>query len=84
VTRGCIDTLKAVAKAVTTAPEGFKVHPRVERVPPTAARWRGKLPFDRGMVETLARHLLNQDGGVRLSGEDTARGIFAPPFRIAR
>ena len=64
---------------VTTVPEGFKVHPRVERVlADRRAMGEGKLPLDWGMAETLAyATLLNQGIGVRLSGEDTARGTFS-------
>ena len=78
-TRVPMETLKAIAKAVTTVPEGFKVHPRVERVlSDRRAMGEGKLPLDWGMAETLAYgSLLNQDIGVRLSGEDTARGTFS-------
>ena len=78
-TRVPIDTLKAVAKAVTTVPEGFKVHPRVERVLAdrramarasccSIGAWPRRSPTAR---------VLNQDIGVRLSGEDTARGTFS-------
>jgi 2-oxoglutarate dehydrogenase E1 component len=78
-TRVSIATLKAVAKAITTVPEGFKVHPRAERVlADRRAMGEGKLPLDWGMAETLAYgSLLNQDIGVRLSGEDTGRGTFS-------
>ena len=78
-TRVPMETLKAVAKAATTVPEGFKVHPRVERVlADRRAMGEGKLPLDWGMAETLAYGtLLNQGIGVRLSGEDTARGTFS-------
>ena len=78
-TRVPMETLKAVAKAVTTVPDGFKVHPRVERVlADRRAMGEGKLPLDWGMAETLAYGtLLNQGIGVRLSGEDTARGTFS-------
>ena len=78
-TRVPIDTLKSLAAKVTTVPEGFKLHSRVERVmADRRAMGDGKLPLDWGMAETLAyATLLNQGIGVRLSGEDTARGTFS-------
>ena len=78
-TRVPMATLKAVATAVTTVPEGFKVHPRVERVlADRRAMGEGRQPLDWGMAETLAYGtLLNQGIGVRLSGEDTGRGTFS-------
>src|SRR4029453_7638208 len=78
-TRVPMETLKSIAKAVTTVPEGFKVHPRVERVlSDRRAMGEGRLPLDWGMAETLAYgSLLNQDIGGRVSGEDTARGTFS-------
>jgi 2-oxoglutarate dehydrogenase E1 component len=71
--------LKALAAKVSSVPEGFKLHSRVERViADRRAMGDGKLPLDWGMAETLAyATLLNQDIGVRLSGEDVARGTFS-------
>ena len=78
-TRVPLDTLKSLATKVTTVPAGFKLHPRVERVmADRRAMGEGKVPLDWGMAETLAyATLLNQGIGVRLSGEDTARGTFS-------
>jgi len=74
-----METLKALAAKVTTVPEGFRLHPRVERVmADRRAMGEGKLPLDWGMAETLAyATLLNQGIGIRLSGEDTGRGTFS-------
>ena len=71
-------TLKALAKKVCVVPEGFKLHPRVEKViADRKAMADGKLPLDWGMAETLAYATLLDDGyGVRLSGEDVGRGTF--------
>jgi 2-oxoglutarate dehydrogenase E1 component len=71
-------TLKALAKKVCAVPEGFKLHPRVEKViADRKAMAEGKLPLDWGMAETLAYATLLDDGyGVRLSGEDVGRGTF--------
>ncbi|HEX9302563.1 MAG TPA: 2-oxoglutarate dehydrogenase E1 component [Casimicrobiaceae bacterium] len=74
-----MDKLKALAKKVVDVPGGFKLHSRVERViADRKAMAEGKVPLDWGMAETLAyATLLDQDIGVRLSGEDVARGTFS-------
>ena len=71
--------LKELAKKVTDVPADFKLHPRVEKViADRRAMGEGKLPLDWGMGETLAyAALLDQDFGVRLSGQDTGRGTFS-------
>jgi 2-oxoglutarate dehydrogenase E1 component len=72
-------TLKALARKVTDVPPNFKLHPRVEKVvSDRRAMGEGELPLDWGMGETLAyASLLDQGYGVRLSGQDTARGTFS-------
>ena len=78
-TRMQIRTLEMLARAVTTVPEGFKPHPRVEKVlADRRAMGEGKVPLDWGMGETLAYASLVEDGfGVRLTGEDVGRGTFS-------
>ncbi len=79
--------LKALAQKVTTLPEGFKVHPRVEKViADRRAMGEGEIPLDWGMGETLAyATLLDQGYGVRLSGQDSGtRHILAPARGAAR
>jgi 2-oxoglutarate dehydrogenase E1 component len=72
-------TLKALARKVTEVPPNFKLHPRVEKVvSDRRAMGEGELALDWGMGETLAyASLLDQGYGVRLSGQDTARGTFS-------
>ncbi len=72
-------TLKALARKVTDVPANFKLHPRVEKViADRRAMGEGELLLDWGMGETLAyASLLDQGFGVRLSGQDTARGTFS-------
>jgi 2-oxoglutarate dehydrogenase E1 component len=72
-------TLKALSRKLTDVPENFKLHPRVEKViADRRAMGEGELPLDWGMGETLAyATLLNQGYGVRLSGQDSARGTFS-------
>ncbi len=72
-------TLKLLARRVTDVPANFKLHPRVEKViADRRAMGEGELPLDWGMGETLAyATLLDQGYGVRLSGQDSARGTFS-------
>ncbi|HEU5284726.1 MAG TPA: 2-oxoglutarate dehydrogenase E1 component [Burkholderiales bacterium] len=70
--------LKRLGEKLTTVPPGFKLHPRVEKVIADRRQMMdGKIPFDWGMAENLAYAAVIRDGfGVRLSGQDTARGTF--------
>ncbi|MDR1889742.1 MAG: 2-oxoglutarate dehydrogenase E1 component [Zoogloeaceae bacterium] len=67
-----------LAERLTTLPEGFILHSRVQKiVDDRRAMGRGELPFDWGMAENLAYATLLSEGyGVRLSGEDVGRGTF--------
>ncbi len=71
--------LQSLAQTLTAIPEGFKLHSRVEKVnADRRAMGEGKQPLDWGMAETLAYATLLDEGyGVRLTGEDTARGTFS-------
>jgi 2-oxoglutarate dehydrogenase E1 component len=70
--------LKRLAERITTVPEGFKVHPLVEKViADRRAMGKGGLPLDWGMGEHLAFASLVAAGyPVRLSGQDSGRGTF--------
>jgi 2-oxoglutarate dehydrogenase E1 component len=71
--------LQRLGEKLTEVPEGFKLHPVVERVM-TARREmaQGKRMLDWGMAENLAYATLVVNGyGVRLSGQDSGRGTFA-------
>ena len=74
-----IARLGELSRLVTTLPEGFKLHSRVEKViADRRAMGEGRLPLDWGMGETLAyASLLDRDIGVRLTGEDVGRGTFS-------
>jgi 2-oxoglutarate dehydrogenase E1 component len=74
-----IKRLRALAQKLTTVPEGFKLHSRVEKViADRHAMGEGELPLDWGMGETLAyATILDEGHGVRLSGEDVGRGTFS-------
>jgi 2-oxoglutarate dehydrogenase E1 component len=63
----------------TTVPSDFKLHSRVEKLmADRRAMVEGKVPIDWGMGEIFAyASLLDQDYGVRISGEDVGRGTFS-------
>jgi 2-oxoglutarate dehydrogenase E1 component len=71
--------LQALSARVTTLPDHFKLHSRVEKViAERKAMGEGKVALDWGMGETLAyATLLDEGHGVRLSGEDVGRGTFS-------
>ncbi len=71
--------LQRLAERLTTLPEGFKLHPTVERLVNARKQMgEGKLPVDWGMAETLSYASLVANGyNVRLSGQDSGRGTFA-------
>ncbi|WP_017925648.1 2-oxoglutarate dehydrogenase E1 component [Thioalkalivibrio sp. HL-Eb18] len=63
---------------LSTPPEGFQVHPRVQKIlDARCAMAAGEQPLDWGAAETLAYGTLIQDGyRIRLSGQDSGRGTF--------
>ena len=70
--------IKRLSERITTAPEGFALHPLVQKVlKDRAAMGRGEANMDWGMGEHLAFASLVASGyAVRLSGEDSGRGTF--------
>ncbi len=75
------ETLKRIADAYVSAPDGFTVHPKVlpQLQKRSAAMTEG--PIDWGAGEILALGSLLMDGRpVRLSGQDSRRGTFASRF----
>ena len=73
-----IDTIRRLSERLTTLPEGFRLHPSVERIMQNRRRMgNGELPADWGFAEALAyAALLEQGYPVRLSGQDCGRGTF--------
>ena len=67
-----------LAKPLTTAPEGFHVHRKIQALLQQRAEMgQGKRPVDYGMGEALAFASLVKAGTpVRLSGQDSRRGTF--------
>ncbi len=70
--------LKRLSERITAIPQGFKVHPLVEKVlADRASMGRGELNLDWGMGEHLAYASLVSSGyAVRLTGQDSGRGTF--------
>jgi 2-oxoglutarate dehydrogenase E1 component len=75
-----IDAAEAAAltKTLTSAPEGFHLHPKVAKLLEQRVEMgQGKKPLDYGMAELLAyASLLKAGVPVRLSGQDSQRGTF--------
>ncbi|PIQ43432.1 MAG: 2-oxoglutarate dehydrogenase E1 component [Gammaproteobacteria bacterium CG11_big_fil_rev_8_21_14_0_20_46_22] len=73
------DTLVKLGQRITSVPEGFNVHPQVQKL--LAERdemTAGNIPMNWGYAETLAyASLVTETYHVRLSGEDSGRGTFA-------
>jgi 2-oxoglutarate decarboxylase len=75
------ETLKRIADAYVSAPDGFTVHPKV--LPQLQRRAAAILegPIDWGTGEVLALGSLLMDGRpVRLAGQDSRRGTFVSRF----
>ena len=70
--------LQRLGERLTTVPEGFELHPLVEKViNDRRAMCRGEINLDWGMGEHLAYASLVASGyAVRLSGQDCGRGTF--------
>jgi 2-oxoglutarate dehydrogenase E1 component len=70
--------IASLTKALTTAPEGFHLHPKVKKLLEQRTEMgEGKKPIDYGMAELLAyASLLKAGTPVRLSGQDSQRGTF--------
>jgi 2-oxoglutarate dehydrogenase E1 component len=73
-----ITELKRLAERITTTPEGFKVHPIVEKVlADRRTMGKGEVNLDWGMGEHLAFASLVASGyPVRITGQDCGRGTF--------
>jgi 2-oxoglutarate dehydrogenase E1 component len=70
--------IASLARQLTTAPEGFHVHPKVAKLlEQRVDMGNGRKPIDYGMAELLAyAELLKSGTPVRLSGQDSQRGTF--------
>jgi 2-oxoglutarate dehydrogenase E1 component len=72
------EELSGVAEALVRVPDGFHLHPKIEKLLEQRAEMgRGERPLDYGMAEALAfGSLLDAGVPVRLTGQDTRRGTF--------
>jgi 2-oxoglutarate dehydrogenase E1 component len=71
--------VSSLAHAITAAPEGFHLHPKVKKtvLDQRIEMGEGRKPFDYGTAELLAyASLLKAGTPVRLSGQDSQRGTF--------
>jgi 2-oxoglutarate dehydrogenase E1 component len=77
-TRISLDVLRDLAARLGRLPAGFELHPNVARIYDNRRKMAaGALPIDWGFAELLAYASLVTSGyGVRLSGQDSARGTF--------
>jgi 2-oxoglutarate dehydrogenase E1 component len=73
-----LDMLRSLHTKLQTLPQGFTLHPRVQKIHDDRAKMAaGELPMDWGFAETLAYATLANEGfNVRLSGQDVRRGTF--------
>jgi 2-oxoglutarate dehydrogenase E1 component len=73
------DDLVAIARALTTVPEGFRLNPKVaRRLPGQMKAVEEGGAVDWGFAELLAfGSLVNEGSPVRLSGQDSERGTFS-------
>ena len=75
------ETLKRIADAYVSAPEGFTVHPKVQPQLQRRASAITEGPIDWGTGEILALGSVLMDGRpVRLAGQDSRRGTFVSRF----
>ena len=70
--------IATLTTALTTAPTGFHMHPKVAKLLEQRVEMgNGRKPLDYGMAELLAfASLLKAGTPVRLSGQDSQRGTF--------
>jgi 2-oxoglutarate dehydrogenase E1 component len=72
------DRLRALNEQLLAVPEGFSVHPKLERQLARRRETVAEGGIDWGQAEALAFASLLEDGiAIRLSGQDTERGTFA-------
>lgn len=73
------EELDTIAKAITSMPEGFTIHPKLAKIfELRLAMGLGQKPIDWGTAEALAfGSLLKEGTPVRITGQDCRRGTFS-------
>jgi len=70
--------VKEIIGAISTLPDGFTVHPKLERIVASRQRMLEEGHVDWAVAEALAMGSLKAEGHwVRLAGEDSQRGTFS-------
>ncbi|MEM7125795.1 MAG: 2-oxoglutarate dehydrogenase E1 component [Chloroflexota bacterium] len=76
-----IEELQALHRALLNLPDGFQIHPRIERIMRRRAKAMDELDIkgiDWGTAEHLAlASILAEGTAIRLTGEDVKRGTFS-------
>ena len=72
------DTVMRLNERITTLPDGFKLHPAVNKVIESRRKMgQGEMRMDWGYAENMAyASLLDQGYPIRISGQDSGRGTF--------
>lgn len=72
------DLIVKLSEKLSEIPDTFKLHRAVQRInSDRLAMGKGQKPLDWGYAENLAyASLLSQGNGIRISGQDSARGTF--------
>jgi 2-oxoglutarate dehydrogenase E1 component len=73
-----VATIRALSDKLTQLPEGFRLHPRVDKIiEDRRLMAKGELDMDWGFAETMAyASLVEQGTNLRLVGQDSGRGTF--------
>ncbi len=79
VTKVGADVIQRVAGAIRNVPEGFTVHPKLQRLMDARVQMaQGNAPFDWGTAEMMSLGSLLLEGtAVRFVGQDVQRGTFS-------
>lgn len=80
------ETLQTIGTALSTVPEGFHLHPKLQRFLTSRQKMvTDQQPIDWSMGEALAfGSLLLEGHHVRLSGQDSGRGTFSQRHAVLR
>ena len=73
-----MDHFKYLAQAITTIPEGFKPHNRINKIYQDRVKMmNGEIKMDWGFAENMAYASILHDGyQIRIDGQDSQRGTF--------